>query len=424
MVGTIGLWSHGGACKRPARLAGYRCANKIASAEVRSAIPLSSDGLFDGGPPVRLERLLGLAKSNRPDFLRLEGFVVCAGWLPLLLLVAGQTVVAHDGSLAAFGSDYGIQARSLIAAPVFIIAEALLVPHLSRIGAQFPANGLIAREEESKFNKIVASTRRLRDSVAVEIAVVLVSVSIGVALALLVSPSLMPAWQRHIRANGVTLSPAGWWNDLITVPILLLLAFGWIWRLALWARFLVLVSRLRLNLLPTHPDRVGGLRFLEISLLSFSPFGFCIAVVLAGTIANRVTHDSMSITAFKYPVAGFEILMILAVVGPLLAFTDRLIAAWREGVLAYGALASAMGSQLEQKWLPRRLSGEALEANDFSATTDLFSVVANVYAMKVIPVGIWRLAAFIAATLLPFVPVVLMSLPLSYILTRIATILH
>jgi hypothetical protein len=377
--------------------------------------------LFNGGPPARLEALLGVIKRKRLRVLRFAIFVVCAGWLPLILLATLQTLVSHDGSLASFMTDYGIDARSLIAAPLLIMAEAISVPRLSRIGAQFVANGFIAAEDEQAFHNIASSTRRLRDSIDVEIAVVVISIAAGVALAFFVPLNRLPAWHTHGVAGGLRLSAAGWWNDLVTVPILLLLVFGWLWRLVLWARFLFLVSRLRLRLIATHPDHVGGLSFLEISLQTFSLFGFCLAVILAGSMINRVLHESSTIASFRYAIAGFEILMVIAVVGPLLVFTDRLVSTWREGILAYGALARTVGSQMEQKWLPRAraVTDDALQATDFSATTDLYSIVANVYSMKVAPLSIVRLGAFVASTLVPFLPVLLISIPLSFILKKI-----
>jgi hypothetical protein len=381
--------------------------------------------LFNGGPPARLEALLGVIKRNRLRVLRFAIFVVCAGWLPLILLATVQTIISHDGSLRSFITDYGIHARSLIAAPLLIVAEAISVPRLSRIGAQFVANGFIAAADEQAFHSIALSTRRLRDSMDVEIAVIVISVAAGVALAFFTPLNLLPAWHTHGGVDGLRLSTAGWWNDLITVPILLLLILGWLWRLALWARFLFLVSRLRLRLVATHPDHVGGLSFLEISLQTFSLFGFCLAVILAGSMINRVLHESATIASFPYAIAGFEILMLIAVVGPLLVFTDKLVSTWREGVLAYGALARAVGSQMEQKWLPRAyaVTDDALQATDFSATTDLYSIVANVYSMKVAPLSILRVGAFMASTLLPFLPVVLISIPLSFVFEKIVGVL-
>src|SRR5579862_6219508 len=134
----------------------------------------SCDELFSGGPPGRLETLVGLAARKQPNIARLEIFVVCIGWLPLFLLVVAQSLGAHRGSFVSFISDYGVQVRSLVAAPLLVIAEVISAPRLGRIAGQFVKNELIAAGDESAFKRIVLSTRRLRDSLATEVIMILI----------------------------------------------------------------------------------------------------------------------------------------------------------------------------------------------------------------------------------------------------------
>jgi hypothetical protein len=95
------------------------------------------------------------------------------------------------------------------------------------------------------------------------------------------------------------------------------------------------------------------------------------------------------------------------------------------GTLEYGALATGEGLQFERKWLKRlgTIDESALEASDFLATTDLYQIVANVYDMGVIPLDLRNLLLLIIATLLPFVPVLLMALPFEVILQELAGLL-
>ncbi len=46
-------------------------------------------------------------------------------------------------------------------------------------------------------------------------------------------------------------------------PIFLALLLGWLWRLILLCVLFHRIARLDLALVPTHPDRDGGLGFLE-----------------------------------------------------------------------------------------------------------------------------------------------------------------
>ena len=88
------------------------------------------------------------------------------------------------------------------------------------------------------------------------------------------------------------------------------------------------------------------------------------------------------------------------------------------GIFAYGELASAVGQRFERRWLDRHgaLDDDVLSVPDFSATTDLYQVVGNVAAMRLVPVNLWILVPLVIVTLLPFVPIVLAILPLRELL--------
>jgi len=54
-------------------------------------------------------------------------------------------------------------------------------------------------------------------------------------------------------------------------------------------RFLWQVTRCDLCLVPTHPDRAGGLGFLSLTVVAFAPVRLAHgAPLLAGMIANRI----------------------------------------------------------------------------------------------------------------------------------------
>jgi len=57
-------------------------------------------------------------------------------------------------------------------------------------------------------------------------------------------------------------------------------------------------------------------------------------------------------------------------------FAGKLIEARRWGIIAYGGLAKAVGTELEKKWLDERnrVDERALDVPHFSATTDLYQL--------------------------------------------------
>ena len=103
-------------------------------------------------------------------------------------------------------------------------------------------------------------------------------------------------------------------------------------------------------------------------------------------------------------------------VAPLLVFTPAIMKAWRHGTLRYDALAEQVGLAFERKWLDSRtIDRDALDRPDFSATADLYAVVANVHVIRPIPIDLKDLATLATAMLIPFVPVVLLAVPLNEI---------
>jgi hypothetical protein len=68
----------------------------------------------------------------------------------------------------------------------------------------------------------------------------------------------------------------------------------------------------------------------------------------------------------------------------------------------------------------RDFAENPLQTQAFSATTDLYQVAANVYTMKFMPVDLISAALLASATLLPFLPVLLISQPLDQMLSKLA----
>jgi hypothetical protein len=379
-------------------------------------IPMSADALrsatapekdaadvFGGGPPLgRFRTALGLTQR----VVRNSLVVAALGWVPLSVMTALQALLLGDGSFRAFMTDYGVLARSLIAAPLLVIGEGIAAPRLAAIARYFRDAGLLGGLDLGRFNDILRSTRRLRDSTLADIAIVAAALLLAAAATWGVPLTLLPSWHR-MGGMSYTVSLAGWWHQFVSIPILFLLLLGWLWRLALWTRFLWLVSRLDLLLIPSHPDGAAGLKFVGLSLQALAVPVFAAGAVLAGTIANRIVHDHQPVIAFHRPVLMFAGVALAMTTGPLLLFCGRLLATMQRGAFEYGAMARDMGRCMEKRWLGGRIHEGSLDVGDFSATTDLYSIVSNAYTMNIVPISLKNLLVVVAAALLPFLPVAL-----------------
>lgn len=80
-----------------------------------------------------------------------------------------------------------------------------------------------------------------------------------------------------------------------------------------------------------------------------------------------------------------------------------------------------LGTEFEAKWLrpDSKVDAEALTIQDFSATTDLYGVASNVYAMRLVLFDLRAAIAVAVAALLPFVPIWLSAIPAKTIIDHL-----
>jgi hypothetical protein len=106
-------------------------------------------------------------------------------------------------------------------------------------------------------------------------------------------------------------------------------------------------------------------------------------------------------------------------------FVRNLRAAKAVGQFEYGALGRVVGAEFERIWLDPSVKCDksVLERSDFSAMTDLYQVVGNVYQMKDAPITLHSLIPIVIAGAAPFLPVAVMAVPLKELLLNLAKLL-
>lgn len=342
--------------------------------------------------------------------------LAAVAWVPLALLCAIHGVA----SIKSFLTDFGVQSRCLLVIPLMILAEPPLRARLAFVARHFAEERLVSEDERIKFDSALGASERMRDSkgARILIAVAAYCLTLGLIVPML-SPAGSMSWGVGIE-GWRSLSVAGAWAVLVTAPILLYLQLLWIWRQLLWTWFLHVVSRLKLRLVASHPDQAGGLGFLSNSLRGQIPFSFAIGVSAAGGVANRVIHRGQSPLEFKLVLAFVIVTVVIVCVGPLASFFGVLLRLKRRGLIAYGSLATAMGHEFEAKWVQaNEVRQDSLGVQDFSATTDLYSVVANVHGLRPFPFGVHDVSSIVVASLVPGLPIVLSVVPFDVIVKEV-----
>jgi hypothetical protein len=367
-------------------------------------------GLLEGGPIAWLQAGTALAGSDRRRIVRGIVLTVAVGWVPIVALSGLQNAVGQPAGLSELFHDCAVHARSLIAAPLFVLADTVCTPRLAAIVRHFRDAGFVSEDQLERFDVAVSDTQRRAGSTAAGLSVIAAAYLIVLAVAGTASPQLVPAWH-NAGTDGFSL--AGWWHVLVSLPLLTALFCAWVWRVILWAQLLSRVARLDLKVMTVHPDRAAGLLFVGYSVRAFSAVALPMGCVAVGAICNGLlAHGAPRFADWLVMSTGLIAAFVMFAAPPLV-FSGTLLRAWRRGIFEYGALAGRMGRSFEQKWFVDRadVDGAALEVPDFSATTDLYQVVSNAYRMRFAPVDAPSLLLLFGAVLVPLVPVILLTIP-------------
>jgi hypothetical protein len=276
-----------------------------------------------------------------------------------------------------------------------------------------------------RFEAAVEAAYRLRNSVVAEVLLLVVVYAFGIQF----------FWKNYIALNTTTtwytgpagLSIAGLWYGYVSLPIFQFLLCRWYFRIFIWARFLFHVSRIELSLVPTHPDRLGGLGFLAGTVHAFMPLAAAHGVMLAGPIASRIFYAGAKLSDFRMEAVLLVALVICVVFGPLLVFAPRLAAARRTGVREYDTLAERYVREFDQKWLRGGApSGEPfVGSGDIQSLADLSNSLETVRGMRTVPITKEAVVRLAAATFAPIIPLALTMMPLEELLKKLfGMILH
>jgi hypothetical protein len=137
--------------------------------------------------------------------------------------------------------------------------------------------------------------------------------------------------------------------------------FRWYFRIAIWARFLWQVSRIRLNMVPMHPDGVGGLGFLSATAYAFTTLAAAHGAVVAGQIAGRIFFLNAALADFKIEIAIVVVFLLCLTIGPLLVFSAQLAQAKRVACAGSARWRSAMSGVRGEVARRRRGSRRGLD---------------------------------------------------------------
>jgi hypothetical protein len=212
-------------------------------------------------------------------------------WLPLLVLSTLEGQVLGGSATVTFLLDLEVHVRFLVAMPLLIAAEIVVHQRMRTLVKVFLDRHLIPESAMTRFHAAIASAFRLRNSVLAEVLLIAFVYVVGIVIIWRFCLALDTATWYAIPADGESkLSFAGMWYVYMSLAMFQFLLCRRYFRLIIWIRFLWQVSRIELSLIPTHPDRVGGLGFLSGTVYAFA----LLAVRTAPCLPDRLPIASSS----------------------------------------------------------------------------------------------------------------------------------
>jgi hypothetical protein len=365
-----------------------------------------------GGPFHRMGCYLGLVREGTNTValgLALSAFL----WITLVVLTLIEGVGHQVFALTAIGAH----GRLLVAIPLLFICEAWVDPRLTIFVDDIVRSGVVPRSALPALDFEIARINRWKDSWVSE-AVCMVAAVLVLFIGL---PSLLPgvtttqATARVVSGAALTKqwSWVGHWYFFVCLPLFRFLVFRWVWRLILWFYFLWRISRLDLHLVPTHPDGVAGLGYLEIVHTEFICLVLFISVVQSASFAEELSAGTTVFSAI-YPAVALTLVMdVILFLGPLYVFAPKLWLCRTKGYADYMNFAAYYVNAFDKKWLldDTGPTKPVLGTPDLQSLADLTRSVNVVHNMRLAPVTRDMLVGLIVAALLPMLPLSLLIYP-------------
>lgn len=368
----------------------------------------------DNEPPLRWQRALHLAPHDGLGVVRRAIFFALLTWLPIALwaLVRGRFIDAAIGEPLL--QHYGVHVRCLVAIPMLILGEATLNKAALRYFPQFITTGIVDDAARPRFEAAMRTFGQWRDATLPWILV------IGAALTLtLVDRTAVHGDEMSwaLDANGA-LGFGGVWFAYVARPIFVGLVLGWLWRIALLVMLSVRLGRLDLSLVPPHPDRAGGLGFLEKLPSAFAPVSLGLSATLASHWAHQVVYHGQRLDTLKMPAAVFIVVWSLVLLAPLAALMPLLHAAKRAALPSYSAMVAEQSRLVRRRWIDgtTTLDSPLLEPAGVGPIADAATMYGQVRSMRILLIGKSSLAAILIPIVVPMLVVVAVRIPIGKLL--------
>ncbi len=365
----------------------------------------------------RLQRRLGLIPAKGPGILRRAVFWSLFAWLPIALWAWYAGRVLPQAGNEPLLAHFGIHVRFLVAVPLLIFAEAPAHGVCMRLLPYFVQSKVMPETEVPRFRAALTDIAKLRNASFPWVAILAVIIAV-ITVSDVVQQSHEITWA--VDGEGIShhLGFGAWWFLYIGRPIYLSLLLSWLWRVVLLFLLFGRIAKLNLSIVPTHPDRAGGLGFLERFPKAFLFVALAASSVLASRWAHDVVYHGVTVQSLRLPMIAFVILVVVLFLSPLFMFIGPLLRAKKRALLDYGALVGHHGRLVRERWIEEKeVQDDAiLNAPELGPVADTTSLYEAVTRMRIVPLGKSSVVPVVFAAALPMIVVLAIQMPVKQIL--------
>lgn len=367
---------------------------------------------LSGGPLNRLARRMHLVRNKNSVGLGVALALLTWGVMASLALLVG-------GIHRFFSWDViAVHVRLLVAIPLFFLCETWVFPRMAEFSREIVNAGIVPKAELPAFVSDIRRSVRWSGSWGAEILFALASFILPLFVEL---PGKSANSGILLDETGGRIGPVLAWHLGLCLPLFRFLLLRWVWRIVLWCWFLCRLQQRKLRLVPTHPDRVGGIGYVEIVHEHFTPLAFAVSAVFSASFAENIVARVAAFESLYPSVPMILVLVATLFMGPLLIFSRSLwicrIQGWRE----YMGMASRYVSAFDRRWLrDGSATGESqLGTSDIQSLADLANSLAIVRGMQLVPVSKRLLMLLLVATALPLLPLAFLKYPVRDVALRL-----
>jgi len=368
---------------------------------------------------VRLQRAVRLVPRDGFGVKRRIALVIALTWAPIMVWAAATGHFASASPGDSLLNHLGVHVRCLIAVPLMLMAEPFAHRVLGTIVSTFVPSGLVSPEDRPRFAELLRSIARWRDSpiVLAAITVFVVATTITVSRAALLEDSDALGWLPGTQGMdfGAT------WALYAVRPLFLFLLLVWLWRLTITGMLFRSIAKMGLRLVPSHPDRVGGLGFVEPYTGGFAFVVAAASCVVCANAAHRILAHGAKFADFQVQLLSFVGILAAAFLLPAGAFSSPLRRARWRAKFQYGTLAGRHFQLVHARWVEGRevKDDPVLSAPELGPAADVATLHGLGTHMRVAPIGMVTIVPLLVSALLPVLIVLSLEVPLQEILLRL-----